>query len=74
MGVTEVLVHTYDIARGLAIAWTPPSELSEPVLLRLFPEAPRGNPSEVLLWCTGRVVLADRPRQTRWRWDSSVRQ
>lgn len=73
MGVTEVLVHTYDVASGLAIAWAPPPELSEPALLRLFPDAPPGDPSAVLLWCTGRAALADRPRQTRWRWDSAVR-
>ena len=72
MGVTEVLVHTYDIARGLDIVWVPPPELSEPVLLRLFPRAPSGDPSEVLLWCTGRVALTGRLRQTQWRWDSSV--
>ena len=73
MGVVEVLVHTHDIAKGLAIAWEPPAELSRHVLLRLFPDAPEGDPAAVLLWCTGRAALGDRPRRTQWGWDSSVR-
>ena len=73
MGVVEMLVHTYDITRGLGLEWTPPSELSAPVLARLFPGAPPGNPSGVLLWCTGRAALPNRPRLDRWRWDSTVR-
>lgn len=73
MGIVEVLVHTHDIARGLDINWAPPDELCKPALLRLFPGAPQGQPSEVLLWCTGRAPLGDRPRLETWRWDSSVR-
>ena len=73
MGVVEVLVHTYDITRGLGIDWAPPDDHCEPVLSRLFPDAPEGKPSDVLLWSTGRVPLGDRPRLERWRWDSSVR-
>jgi hypothetical protein len=73
MGIVEVLVHTHDIARGLDINWAPPDELCKPALLRLFPDAPQGQPSEVLLWCTGRAPLRDRPRLETWRWDSSVR-
>jgi hypothetical protein len=73
MGIVEVLVHTHDIARGLTIDWAPPGMLCEPVLRRLFPAAPRGDPSQVLLWCTGRAALDGRPRLTRWRWESSVR-
>jgi hypothetical protein len=73
MGVVEVLVHTHDIAGGLGVEWEPPDELCAPVLLRLFPNAPQGNPSEVLLWGTGRAELGERPRLVRWGWDSSVR-
>lgn len=73
MGVVEVLVHTYDIARGLDVGWSPPDPLCEPVLSRLFPDAPAGRAGEVLLWCTGRAPLGDRPRREAWRWDSSVR-
>jgi hypothetical protein len=73
MGIVEVLVHTYDIAQGLGLSWEPPSDLCAPVVARLFPEAPDGPPAQVLLWCTGRSSLGDRPRLTEWRWDSSVR-
>ncbi|GAA1238788.1 mycothiol maleylpyruvate isomerase-like protein [Oryzihumus leptocrescens] len=73
MGVVEVLVHTYDITRGLGVEWAPPSGLSEPVLARLFPDAPPGDPSAVLLWSTGRTELVGRPRLADWRWDSSIR-
>jgi hypothetical protein len=73
MGIVEVLVHTFDIAEGLDLSWRPPPDLCSPALARLFPEAPRGAPAEVLLWCTGRASLGDRPRQAGWRWDSSVR-
>ena len=73
MGVVEVLVHTYDIARGLGLRWTPPEELTGPVLARLFPHAPDGDPTEVLLWSCGRATLQDRPRLEVWRWDPTVR-
>lgn len=74
MGIAEVLVHTHDITRGLDLRWAPPPELSAAVLARLFPHAPSGDPSTVLLWCTGRTALPDRPRLAEWRWDSSVRE
>lgn len=66
LGVNEMMVHTYDIATGLGLPWRPPAELSTPVLARLFPDAPAGDPSAVLLWCTGRIALPDRPRQQSW--------
>ena len=66
LGVNEVLVHTYDITQGLAIDWQPPEALCAGVLGRLFPGAPPGDPAQVLLWATGRVELADRPRVTSW--------
>jgi hypothetical protein len=74
MGVVETLVHTYDIAAGLGLDWHPPAELCPPVLARLFPDAPPGDPSAVLMWCAGRAALGDRPRRTGdWRWDGTVR-
>jgi uncharacterized glyoxalase superfamily protein PhnB len=73
IGVVEGLVHTYDIAAGLGVEWRPPADLCRPVLRRLFPDAPGGDPTDVLLWCTGRAPLPGRPRLTTWRWDSSVR-
>jgi hypothetical protein len=73
MGVVETLVHTYDIATALALDWRPPAEMCAPVLARLFSDAPPGDPVAVLLWCTGRTVLDDRPRLAEWRWDGTVR-
>jgi hypothetical protein len=73
MGVLETLVHTYDICQGLRIDWRPPHHLCAPVLARLFPDAPEGDPTAILLWCTGRAALGDRPRQGKWRWDATVR-
>jgi len=74
MGVVETLVHGYDIAAGLGLDWRPPADLCAPVLARLFPDAPPGDPSAVLMWCAGRAPLGDRPRRTGdWQWDGTVR-
>jgi hypothetical protein len=73
MGVVETLVHTYDIATALGLDWCPPAVMCAPVLARLFPDAPPGDPSAVLLWCTGRTDLDDRPRRAEWRWNGTVR-
>ena len=40
MGVVEVLVHMRDVAAGLGLDWTPPEDLCDRVLYRLFPSAP----------------------------------
>lgn len=66
LGVNETLVHTYDIAQGLGISWLPPESLCAVVLTRLFPDAPDGDPVQVLLWSTGRAELDGRPRVTSW--------
>jgi uncharacterized protein (TIGR03083 family) len=66
LGVNEILVHTDDIRRGLGLDWRPPADLCAVVLDRLFPDAPPGDPVDVLLWCTGRTSLADRPRRESW--------
>jgi len=68
MGVAEVLVHTYDIAQGLGIAWLPPEPLCEPVVDRLLPGSPPGRASEVLLWATGRADIPGHPRVGEWVW------
>ena len=75
MGVVEMLIHTLDVVRGLnpEDQWRPPSELAAPVLARLFPHAPIGDPADVLLYCCGRAALGELPRQTSWRWDGTVR-
>ncbi|MFR9673021.1 maleylpyruvate isomerase N-terminal domain-containing protein [Streptomyces sp. TR02-1] len=72
MGVAETLLHTVDITRGLGVPWTPPADLCEDVLRRLFPEAPAGAPVPVLLWCTGRGELPGRVRRTSWTWRAAV--
>jgi Mycothiol maleylpyruvate isomerase N-terminal domain len=66
LGVNETLMHTYDITQGLGISWRPPGALSAAVLARLFPDAPAGDPVQVLLWSTGRASLHGRPRVTAW--------
>ncbi|GLW73849.1 hypothetical protein Kpho02_61470 [Kitasatospora phosalacinea] len=73
MGVAETLLHTHDIATGLALDWTPPPVLCAAVLTRLFPDAPPGDPAPVLLWCTGRAALDGRPRRTSWTWRAALR-
>jgi hypothetical protein len=73
MGIVEGLAHTWDIGSTLGSDWRPPAELCRPAIERLFPDAPDGDPSDVLLWCTGRIALPDRPRQRTWQWDPSVR-
>jgi hypothetical protein len=75
MGVVETLIHTFDVVRGLnpADQWRPPTELAAPVIARLFPHAPSGDPADVLLYCCGRAALGALPRQTLWRWDGTVR-
>ncbi|PSJ25296.1 hypothetical protein B7P34_28965 [Streptosporangium nondiastaticum] len=80
MGVTELVLHTDDIARGLGLApafpggHRLPDELCAPAVERLFPDAPAGHgPAETLLWCTGRTALPGLPRRTEWAWDGTVR-
>jgi hypothetical protein len=75
MGVVETLIHTFDVVHGLnpADPWRPPTELAAPVIARLFPNAPSGDPVDVLLYCSGRAALGELPRQTQWQWDSTVR-
>jgi hypothetical protein len=72
MGVNETLVHTWDVARGLGIGWEPPADLAAAVLARLFPDVPDAEPGKALLWCTGRIALAGRPRLTSWVMKAAV--
>lgn len=87
MGVAELLLHTWDIVlpfenspapspealpRPSPHDGRPPAPLSAAVLSRLFPEAPPGDPVDVLLWCTGRLDLPDRPHQTDWVWKAAL--
>ncbi|MEU8627442.1 VOC family protein [Streptomyces sp. NPDC048669] len=69
MGIVETLVHTHDLAAGLGIGWTPPDDLCDRVLARLFPDAPDDSDRwTVLLWSTGRADLPGRERVTSWKW------
>lgn len=72
MGVAETMLHTYDIVRGLGLDWQPPARLTAPVLARLFPDAPDGDPTPVLLWSTGRGPLAGHPPVASWTWRAAV--
>lgn len=71
IGVAETLPHTYDITRGLSVDWLPPAPPSAAVLDRLFPATPPGDPTRVLLRCTGRGELDGLPRRTSWRWGAA---
>jgi hypothetical protein len=66
LGVNETLMHTHDITQGLGISWRPPESLCRAVLSRLFPDAPAGDPAQVLLWSTGRADLPGHPRVISW--------
>lgn len=72
MGVAETLLHTHDITQGLAVDWLPPTRLSAAVLDRLFPDAPLGDPVDVLLWSTGRGDFDGHPRRTSWTWNAAL--
>ncbi|HEY7595160.1 MAG TPA: hypothetical protein VH969_18560 [Actinophytocola sp.] len=72
MGTVETVVHTHDIAAGLGLSWTPPQDVCDRVLTRLFPDAPAGfDRWQTMLWCTGRASLPGRERRTSWRWDGT---
>lgn len=74
MGVVEVLVHTHDVAEGLRLPWTPPPDLCDRVLRRLFPAVPTdADRWQTLLWATGRAALPGRQLQDSWRWDGTPR-
>jgi hypothetical protein len=72
MGVAETLLHTYDITQGLKVPWLPPAPLCAGVLCRLLPDAPRGDPVQILLWSTGRAERDGHPRVTSWVWRAAV--
>ncbi|MFD7709274.1 GNAT family N-acetyltransferase [Streptomyces sp. NPDC059785] len=73
MGVTELLLHTYDIAEGLGLPYEPPADLCEGVLTRLFPDVRPGDDHwRTLLWATGRGDLPGRAPLTKWRWHNNM--
>ncbi|MFF0539316.1 GNAT family N-acetyltransferase [Streptomyces coelicoflavus] len=73
MGITEVLLHTHDIAEGLGLAYEPPAERCADLLARLFPHVrPDADPWRTLLWATGRGDLPGRAPVTEWRWRNNL--
>jgi uncharacterized protein (TIGR03083 family) len=71
MSCDEVLVHTWDIGRGLGDRFELPASVCARVVPRLFPMwGPiDADPGDALLWCTGRIALPDRQRQgPDWGW------
>lgn len=81
LGCNELLVHTSDAARGLGLEFEPPEVLTQSVLRRLFPWAPRDTDTwETLLLATGRADLPGLERQDHWHphpaplseWDRDV--
>jgi uncharacterized protein (TIGR03083 family) len=73
MGVSEILVHTWDILQGLGLRWEAPVDLSQRVVNRLVRDPPAGRPFDVLLWATGRTSLdASHPRQKSWTYKAST--
>ncbi|MEW2396914.1 GNAT family N-acetyltransferase [Streptomyces sp. NPDC046862] len=73
MGVTEVLLHTHDIAEGFGLTYEPPAELCQDILGRLFPQVrPGPEPWPTLLWATGRGDLPGRAPVTEWRWSNPL--
>ncbi|MFD4857504.1 VOC family protein [Streptomyces atratus] len=72
MGIVETLVHVHDLAASLDVPWTPPADLCDRVLARLFPDVPKDTDRwAALLWATGRGELPGHPRVTSWKWHSA---
>jgi hypothetical protein len=66
-----MLIHTDDAGRGLGRTFSPPPELAEAVLRRLFPwvvDEDGSDPWELLRWANGRTALGARPRLQGWAW------
>ncbi|ANP55787.1 acetyltransferase [Streptomyces griseochromogenes] len=73
MGITELLLHTYDITQGLGLPYEPSEELAESALTWLFPHVQPGPaPWPTLLWATGRGELPGRAPVTDWRWRNNL--
>jgi hypothetical protein len=80
MGVVEVSVHTYDLAKGFGIDFTPLEGPSEFAITRLFADTVEtsdsfGNESwgKRLLWYAGRIELSGMARREGWKWNGRVR-
>jgi hypothetical protein len=74
MGIGELLVHTYDITRGLGHDWVPPRDLARAVVSRLHRDAPAvDDPSALLLWSTGRIDIDGLDHVDEWVWRAASR-
>lgn len=73
MGVTEVLLHTHDIAGAFGLVYEPPAEVADYALRLIFPDVrPGPAPWPTLLWATGRGELPGRAPVTGWRWHNNL--
>jgi hypothetical protein len=69
MTCDELLIHTDDALRGLGASATPPPDLCDATVRRIFPWAPTDvDPWDALRWANGRIDLPGLPRDRRWRW------
>lgn len=71
MACSELLIHTWDIGRGLDVQFVLPGDLCGRVVPRLFPMwlPIDASPEDALLWCNGRIALPGRPRLgPDWGW------
>ncbi|MFG1621604.1 maleylpyruvate isomerase N-terminal domain-containing protein [Kribbella sp. NPDC049227] len=70
MACVEVLVHGHDLTTGLGCSLTPPPDLCERVLTRMFPHEPRAtaDPWLNLRWLTGRTQIPATPPPASWNW------
>lgn len=80
MGVVEVSVHTYDLAKGFGIEFTPLNDPSEFAITRLFADTVETSAEfashswgQRLLWYAGRIELAGLARREGWKWNGRVR-
>lgn len=80
MGVVEVSVHTFDLAKGFGDDFTPLDGPSNFAINRLFIDTVETNaafkaqsPGKQLLWYAGRIELAGLSRREGWKWNGLVR-
>ena len=77
MGVVEVSVHTYDLAKGFGIDFVPDNQAAEFAIKRIFSgttEYPaHKSQGELLLWLAGRIELSGVARRSGWKWNGVPR-
>lgn len=78
MGVVEVSVHTYDLAKGFGLTFVPNNDAAEFAIDRLFSgttEFPTFEThGQLLLWLAGRIELSGKPRRQGWKWNGTLRE